>query len=123
MTERAWPEDWADRMAGKDCTLCGALGTGDNDFSVAVFTGDVAEVRLERRTRLPGYCIVAWRLGHVAEPADLDPGQASRYWTEATAAGPLPITIGWWMRISPCGRVRRSSIICPGISPVSTALR
>jgi len=87
MTERAWPEDWADRMAGKDCPLCGALGTGDNDFSVAVFTGDVAEVRLERRSRLPGYCIVVWRLGHVAEPADLDPGQASRYWAEVIAAG------------------------------------
>jgi diadenosine tetraphosphate (Ap4A) HIT family hydrolase len=87
MTERAWPEDWADRMAGKDCPLCGALGTGDNEFSVAVFTGDVAEVRLQRRTRLPGYCIVIWRLGHAAEPADLDPEQASRYWAEVTAAG------------------------------------
>ena len=87
MTERAWPEDWADRMAGRRCPLCDALGTGDNDFSVAVFTGDVAEVRLERRTRLPGYCIVVWRLGHVAEPDDLDPGQASRYWAEVTAAG------------------------------------
>jgi diadenosine tetraphosphate (Ap4A) HIT family hydrolase len=87
MAELAWPEDWADRMAGKDCPMCAALGMGDNDFSVAVFTGDVAEVRLERRTRLPGYCIVAWRLGHVAEPTDLDPGQASRYWTEVQAAG------------------------------------
>lgn len=87
MTGRAWPEDWADRMAGKDCPLCGALGKGDNDFSVAAFTGDVAEVRLERRSRLPGYCIVVWRLGHVAEPADLDPGQASRYWAEVMAAG------------------------------------
>ena len=66
MTERAWPEDWADRMAGKDCPLCGALGKGDNDFSVAVFTGGVAGVRLERRSRLPGYCTVLWRLGHAA---------------------------------------------------------
>lgn len=48
MTERAWPDDWADRMAGKDCPLLGAVGMGDNDFSVAVFTGDVAQVRLER---------------------------------------------------------------------------
>lgn len=87
MTEPAWPDDWADRMAGKDCPLCAALGMGDNDFSVAVFTGDVAEVRLERRSRLPGYCIVVWRLGHVAEPDELDPRQASRYWTEVMAAG------------------------------------
>ena len=87
MTERAWPEDWADRMAGKDCPLCGVLGEGDNDHTVMVYTGDVAEVHLERRTRLPGYCIVIWRLGHVAEPTDLDPEQASRYWTDVMATG------------------------------------
>lgn len=87
MAERAWPDDWADRMAGSDCPLCRSLGGRDNDFSVAVFTGDVAEVRLERRSRLPGYCTVVWRLGHVAEPDELDPGQASRYWAEVVAAG------------------------------------
>lgn len=87
MAERAWPGDWTDRMAGSDCALCRSLGGGDNDFSVAVFTGEVAEVRLERRSRLPGYCTVVWRLGHVAEPDELDPGQASRYWAEVVAAG------------------------------------
>jgi diadenosine tetraphosphate (Ap4A) HIT family hydrolase len=87
MTERAWPADWADRMAGQDCPLCAGLGKGDNDFSVAVFTGEVAEVRLERRSRLPGYCIVVWRLGHIAEPTDLDASQASRYSGEVLAAG------------------------------------
>jgi diadenosine tetraphosphate (Ap4A) HIT family hydrolase len=87
MTERGWPEDWTERMAGKGCPLCAASGRGDNDFTVAVCTGEVAEVSLERRSRLPGYCIVAWRLGHVAEPTDLDPGQASQYWAEVLAAG------------------------------------
>jgi diadenosine tetraphosphate (Ap4A) HIT family hydrolase len=87
MTERAWPEDWADQMAGKGCPMCGALGKGDSDFWVAVFTGEVAEVHLERRSRLPGYCIVVWRHGHVAEPSDLSPGQASQYWAEVLAAG------------------------------------
>jgi hypothetical protein len=97
MAERAWPEDWADRMAGRHCPLCDALGTGDNDFSVAVFTGEVAKVRLERRTRLPGYCIVVWRLGHVAEPDDLDPGQASR-----------PRAAGAVTQAKACGRARLS---------------
>lgn len=87
MTERVWPEDWADRMAGRNCPLCGAHGRGDSDFSVAVFTGAVAEVFLERRSRLPGYCTVVWGLGHVAEPDDLDSEQASRYWAEVTAVG------------------------------------
>jgi len=87
MAERGWPEDWNDRMAGRACPLCAALGRGDNDFWVEVFTGEVAEVHLERRSRLPGYCIVVWRHGHVAEPTDLDPGQAGRYWQEVLAAG------------------------------------
>ena len=67
--------------------MCAALGTGDNDFWVSVSTGEVAEVHLERRSRLPGYCIVVWRHGHVAEPSDLDPLQAGRYWAEVLAAG------------------------------------
>ena len=40
MTEPGWPDDWADRMAGKGCPMCATLGKGDNDFSVEVFTGD-----------------------------------------------------------------------------------
>jgi diadenosine tetraphosphate (Ap4A) HIT family hydrolase len=87
MAERGWPDDWTERMAGRGCPLCGVLGKGDNDFSVEVFTGEVAEVRLERRSRLPGYCIVVWRLGHVAEPTDLEARQASRYWDEVHAVG------------------------------------
>lgn len=82
-----WPDDWAERTAGRGCPMCATLGTGDNDFSVEVFAGEVADVYLERRTRLPGYCVVIWKLGHVAEPDDLDPGQASRYWAEVVAAG------------------------------------
>jgi diadenosine tetraphosphate (Ap4A) HIT family hydrolase len=74
-------------MAGRGCPLCAALGQGDNDFSVAVRTGEFAEVYLERRTRLPGYCVVVWRLGHVAEPADLDDQQACGYWREVLAVG------------------------------------
>lgn len=87
MTEPGWPDDWADRMAGKGCPICATLGKGDNDFAVEVFTGDVADVYLERRSRLPGYCIVIWKHGHVAEPADLPAEQASRYWAEVLATG------------------------------------
>ncbi len=67
--------------------MCAALGNGDNDFWVEVHTGEFAEVHLERRTRLPGYCIVVWRHGHIAEPADLEPGQACGYWQEVLAVG------------------------------------
>jgi len=76
MAERGWPDDWNERMAGRGCPMCATLGQGDNDYGVNVFAGEFAEVRLERRTRLPGYCVVVWRRGHVAEPTDLDPPQA-----------------------------------------------
>ena len=67
--------------------MCAALGKGGNGFWVSVPAGVVAEVLLERRSRLPGCCIVVWRHGHVAEPGDLDPLQAGRYRAEVLAAG------------------------------------
>lgn len=86
-SDRGWPEDWAERMAGRNCPLCAAIGRGDNDFWVAVHAGEFAEVYLERRSRMPGYCVVLWRHGHVAEPDDLDPGQAGGFWAEVLAVG------------------------------------
>jgi len=87
MADRGWPEDWDERMAGHECPICAAVGQGDNDSWVAVITGEFAEVYLERRSRLPGYCIVVWRHGHIAEPTDLAPGQACGYWEEVLAVG------------------------------------
>ena len=74
-------------MAGRGCPMCAAVGEGDNDWWVAVHTGEFAEVYLERRSRLPGYCIVVWCHGHIAEPTDLDPRQAAGYWQEVLAVG------------------------------------
>jgi hypothetical protein len=60
--------------------MCAAPGKGDNGFWVSVSAGVVAEVHLERRSRLPGYCIVVWRHGHVAEPGRSGPA----------SGGPVP---------------------------------
>src|SRR5262245_10560289 len=87
MPDRGWPADWTERVAGKGCPMCAAVGNGDNDFWVEVCAGRFAEVHLERRTRLPGYCIVMWRHEHIAEPADLDPERACGYWQEVLAVG------------------------------------
>ena len=87
MADRSWPDDWTERMAGRGCPMCANAGHGDNDYGVHVFTGEFAEVSLQRRTRLPGYCVVVWRHGHVAEPADLDPRHACGYWQEVLAVG------------------------------------
>jgi diadenosine tetraphosphate (Ap4A) HIT family hydrolase len=87
MAGRQWPADWDERMAGRGCQMCAALGQGDNDYWVSVYTGEFAEVNLERRTRLPGYCLVVWRHEHVAEPSDLGPREAGGYWQEVLAVG------------------------------------
>lgn len=75
------------RVAGEGCPICTSLGTGDSPNWVHVATGTVTEVHLERHSKIPGYCIVAWRGRHVAEPADLTPKEAARYWDETVAVG------------------------------------
>ncbi len=84
MSPPAWPDDWDERKAGAGCPLCASLGPDDNDFSLAVAELDWIEVRLERRSRLPGYCIAVWRHRHVAEPHELAPEEAAGYWREVT---------------------------------------
>jgi diadenosine tetraphosphate (Ap4A) HIT family hydrolase len=78
-----WPDDWPDRKAGRDCALCAGLGRDTpDDHALFVAELESSEVRLERRSRLPGYCIVVWRHGHVAEPTALAPDAATRYWAD-----------------------------------------
>jgi diadenosine tetraphosphate (Ap4A) HIT family hydrolase len=82
MSERVWPADWARRLAGVGCTMCATLGGGDNEYVVAVDRLPFTEVGLERRSKLPGYCIVIWRHGHVAEGVDLSMADAAGYWKD-----------------------------------------
>jgi diadenosine tetraphosphate (Ap4A) HIT family hydrolase len=82
MATRGWPDDWEERKQGRDCPLCAVLGNGDDDHAVAVAQLPHTEVRLERRSRVLGYCIVVWRHGHVAEPTALEPDAAHGYWDD-----------------------------------------
>ena len=85
MAPSGWPDDWQQRKEGKGCAMCSSLGRGDNDYAAMVAELAYAEVRLERRSRLPGYCIVVWRHGHVAEPTELDREAADGYWRDVLA--------------------------------------
>ena len=86
MSNSGWPDDWDERKAGVDCPLCAGLGSDtERDHSVLVASLPSSEVRLERRSRLPGYCIVVWRHGHVTEPTELDAEAASAYWSDVLA--------------------------------------
>jgi diadenosine tetraphosphate (Ap4A) HIT family hydrolase len=86
MGNSGWPDDWDERKAGLDCPLCAGLGSDtESDHAVLVASLPSSEVRLERRSRLPGYCIVIWRHGHVTEPTELDAEAASDYWSDVLA--------------------------------------
>jgi len=85
MTTDGWPGDWDERKAGRDCPMCASMGLGDNDHTVTIAELGHSEVRLERRSRLPGYCIVVWRHGHVAEPHQLPVEAVAGYWSDVTA--------------------------------------
>jgi diadenosine tetraphosphate (Ap4A) HIT family hydrolase len=87
MTEPGSPDDWPQRMEGYDCTLCAGLGGGGDEYAIAVATLPNTEVSLARRSRLPGYCVVTWRHGHVAEPTDLDTDAAAGYWRDVMDVG------------------------------------
>jgi diadenosine tetraphosphate (Ap4A) HIT family hydrolase len=67
--------------------MCASIGRGDNDHTVSVAELPYSEVGLERRSRLPGYCVVVWKHGHVAEPTQLDPEEAAGYWRDVMAVG------------------------------------
>jgi diadenosine tetraphosphate (Ap4A) HIT family hydrolase len=85
MASNGWPDNWQQRKAGEDCTMCASLGLGDNDQTITIAELAYTEVRLERRSRLPGYCIVMWRHSHVAEPTELEPEAADGYWHDVLA--------------------------------------
>ena len=67
--------------------MCASIGGGDNEFALAVSELPVSEVMLERGSRLPGYCVVIWKQGHVAEPSELDEAGATAYWRDVVKVG------------------------------------
>lgn len=87
MSSPRWPEDWEARKAGVDCPMCATVQGQPYAGWVGVLRGRYADVNLERRTPLAGYCIVAWNGRHVAEPTELSPAEAGGYWAEVLAVG------------------------------------
>jgi len=86
MTDGAWPADWADRVAGKGCPMCGSTATDDNGFGFRFLAGEYADVYLQRRTPLAGYAIAIWNHEHIAEVDGLEPARATGYWSDVMRA-------------------------------------
>jgi diadenosine tetraphosphate (Ap4A) HIT family hydrolase len=98
--ESTWPDDWSERIAGKDCPMCRGLGKGDNEHAVHVYDGTVTEVHLARHTSVRGYCVVIWKGAHVADPMDLEPADVARYWMEVLEVGRAVRTVYQPMKIN-----------------------
>ena len=72
-----WPEDWPERLRGKDCPMCAPRPPGRARHSHP--RRPLRDAYLQRATWQPGYTVVTWRGRHVAEPTELDDEEACGY--------------------------------------------
>src|SRR5437764_13056003 len=81
--ERNWGEDREGAKGGKGCPV-GAGGRPDETYGNArVFTGRVSDAYLVRGDiGQPGYTIVSWRGGHIADLTELTDSDATTYLRE-----------------------------------------
>jgi diadenosine tetraphosphate (Ap4A) HIT family hydrolase len=77
-----WPTDWAERVKGKDCPMCGQGRPEEDRWGVRVLAGQFSDAYLQRASWQAGYTIVVWRGRHVAEPTELTDEEAVGYWRE-----------------------------------------
>src|SRR5206468_3404985 len=82
MSRGAWPADWSDRKAGADCPVCAGLVDPRSRDLVTGAALPSTVVRLDPRSRLAGYCVVAWNGQHVAEAFALSKDQSAAYWAD-----------------------------------------
>ena len=80
---RTWDVDWDERKAGKGCPMC-AEGRPDETYGNArIFAGRVSDAYLVRGDiGQPGYTIVIWRGGHIADITELSDADATTYLRE-----------------------------------------
>ena len=83
----AWPADWSERIAGRDCPMCATAGQEVTEYGLLLWHAETSDVWLERHSAVAGYCAVVWREGHVAEPTDLPADAAAAYWQDVLEVG------------------------------------
>ena len=77
-----WPSDWAERLRGKDCPMCGRERPDEDEYGIRVHAGRFSDAYLQRASCQDGYTVVVWRGRHVAEPTQLSDEEATGYWLE-----------------------------------------
>ena len=80
---RTWDADWEERKAGKGCPICAEGRPDDTHGNARVFVGRVSDAYLVRGDiGQPGYTIVIWRGGHIADLTELSDADATTYLRE-----------------------------------------
>jgi predicted kinase/diadenosine tetraphosphate (Ap4A) HIT family hydrolase len=87
--KRQWPEDWSERVRGKDCPMCAEGRLDVAHGSSRIFEGRVSDAYLIRNdVGQRGYSVVIWRGGrHVSDPTELSKAEASAYFDEVLRVG------------------------------------
>ena len=82
-----WPEAFYELRRGIGCPACGDGRPEETPDGVRFLRGEVADAYLRRTGIQRGLSVVVWRGRHVAEPTELSPEEAARYWREVLLAG------------------------------------
>jgi diadenosine tetraphosphate (Ap4A) HIT family hydrolase len=82
-----WPDDFFELRGGTGCPMCTEGRPEATEHGVRFFAGEVADAYLRSSDIQRGLSIVVWRGRHVAEPTELTPEEAGRYWRELLVAG------------------------------------
>ena len=57
--------------------MCAQGRLDEDEYGIRIHAGRYSDAYLRRATWQPGYTVVTWRGRHVAEPTELDEGEAS----------------------------------------------
>jgi diadenosine tetraphosphate (Ap4A) HIT family hydrolase len=82
-----WPQSFYELRRGEGCPMCAAGRPEETEHGARFFAGEVADAYLRKDDIQRGYTVVIWRGRHVAEPTELSPEEATKYWLELLEVG------------------------------------
>jgi diadenosine tetraphosphate (Ap4A) HIT family hydrolase len=86
--KREWPNDWAERVRGKDCPMCDEGRPDEVHGNIRIAANRHSDAFLVRQdVGQRGYAVVIWRGRHVADPTELTDDEASTYFGEVLRVG------------------------------------
>lgn len=84
----AWPEDFISHRRGINCPMCANdFGADDIGWGILLRRGEVSNAYLWRSGQVRGYAVVIYTGRHVAEPTELDEGEAAAFWRDVLVLG------------------------------------